>query len=441
MASGRRHDVALPSITIALAEARRLVALAPNRREKNTGIGRATAVFRHDPDVARAPIGQAATVVVRDARCDRLTPNRVGPRHRFCGRNSRRLICLIDAASATPPDKAAASATFDLRARDPQRTEVNRQRREGQQPHHRHRHVHQHRAAIAATAGTQAHAPHGEPDGAADGVVGGHGVRGRGPAALRVPPGGAAAGSPSAAGGGASSSPVGAGRKDFGRVGSGGTSSGSSGRTRRGVISTISSVRSARSDLLLNRTPMIGSLLRIGMAAFVLLRHVVQQARDGERLTVPQLNVGLGAARQERRNAEALKGDAVVEIERADLGLHLEADLVAGDRRLERQPHAELLELDRHRIGGALDDRNRELAAGEEARLLAVVGDQVRLGEALEVALRLERLQDCAEALAVVEEKRLRKSLNTCRDRPRARVPRTAASCCARRTAARCRTT
>ena len=67
MASGRRHDVALPSITIALAEARRLVALAPNRREKNTGIGRATAVFRHDPDVAGAPVGQAATVVVRDA--------------------------------------------------------------------------------------------------------------------------------------------------------------------------------------------------------------------------------------------------------------------------------------------------------------------------------------------------------------------------------------
>ncbi len=37
-----------------------------------------------------------------------------------------------------------------------------------------------------------------------------------------------------------------------GLVGSGGTSSGSSARTRRGVISTISSVCSARSALLLN---------------------------------------------------------------------------------------------------------------------------------------------------------------------------------------------
>ena len=36
--------------------------------------------------------------------------------------------------------------------------------------------------------------------------------------------------------------------------------------------------------------------------------------------------------------------------------------------------------------GCALDDGNRKLAAGQEAGLLAVVGDQVRLGEALEAA-------------------------------------------------------
>ena len=37
-----------------------------------------------------------------------------------------------------------------------------------------------------------------------------------------------------------------------------------------------------------------------------------------------------------------------------------------------------------------LDDRNRKLASGEEARLLAVVGNQVRFGEALECALLLQ---------------------------------------------------
>ena len=41
--------------------------------------------------------------------------------------------------------------------------------------------------------------------------------------------------------------------------------------------------------------------------------------------------------------------DAVVEVERADLGLHLQPDDVAGDRRPEVQPDAELLEHDRHR--------------------------------------------------------------------------------------------
>jgi hypothetical protein len=50
-------------------------------------------------------------------------------------------------------------------------------------------------------------------------------------------------------------------------VGKVGTSSGLSGRTRRGVMSTISSVCSARVALLLKSAPMIGSLPRIGIAA------------------------------------------------------------------------------------------------------------------------------------------------------------------------------
>ena len=53
------------------------------------------------------------------------------------------------------------------------------------------------------------------------------------------------------------------------------------------------------------------------------------------------------------------------------------------------------------------DDRNRELASGQEARLLAVVGDQVRLGQALEVAGLLERLDDGADAFLAVEEEQI----------------------------------
>ena len=71
------------------------------------------------------------------------------------------------------------------------------------------------------------------------------------------------------------------------------------------MISTISSVCSARSALLLNRVPMIGSLLRIGIAAASSCDDVVEQAGNRERLAVAQLHVGLGAPRRERGNPEA----------------------------------------------------------------------------------------------------------------------------------------
>ena len=92
-----------------------------------------------------------------------------------------------------------------------------------------------------------------------------------------------------------------------GSVGSGGTSSGLSGRTSRGVISTSSSVRSLRSALLLNRCPMIGSWLRIGIAARVGLRLLSIRPAIGERLAVAQLDFGLGAPRRQRGNPEALE--------------------------------------------------------------------------------------------------------------------------------------
>ena len=49
---------------------------------------------------------------------------------------------------------------------------------------------------------------------------------------------------------------------------------------------------------------MIGSLLSIGIAARSVLRDVVEQPGDRERLAVAQLDVRFGAPRRERRNAE-----------------------------------------------------------------------------------------------------------------------------------------
>ena len=54
-----------------------------------------------------------------------------------------------------------------------------------------------------------------------------------------------------------------------------------------------------------------------------------------------------------------------------------------------------------------LNDRIRILAAGEEAGFLAVFRDQVRLGEALEQALVLQRLDGAADVVLRVEEEQV----------------------------------
>ena len=150
----------------------------------------------------------------------------------------------------------------------------------------------------------------------------------------------------------------------------------------------------------------MGILLSTGNAGRVLLRQVVEQASNRERLAIAQLDVGFCAPRRECRHTEALQRNPVGEVERADLGRHLQPDDVAGDGRRERELDAELLVHHRHGAVGtrALDDRNRNLAAGKKARFLSVVGNQVRLGQALEEALRLQRLDDGAETLLPIEE-------------------------------------
>src|SRR6187551_2570550 len=61
------------------------------------------------------------------------------------------------------------------------------------------------------------------------------------------------------------------------------------------------------------------------------------------------------------------------------------------DHRFEVQAHTVFFELDGHGISGAaaLDDRNRELAAGEEARRLAIHGDQVWLSQSTQSTVGL----------------------------------------------------
>ena len=103
------------------------------------------------------------------------------------------------------------------------------------------------------------------------------------------------------------------------------------------------------------------------------------------------------------------------EVERADFGPHLQPDDVAGNHRLERQPDAEFLVDNGDGVRRpALHDRHRNLAAGEKAGFLAVVGDQIGLGEALEEAARLQRLDDrAAEPSWRLNKNRFRKSLKT----------------------------
>ena len=90
----------------------------------------------------------------------------------------------------------------------------------------------------------------------------------------------------------------------------GSVASGRSTELRRrifGVIITTSSVWFFCAALLRNSRPSIGMSPMPGIFCSVDVIAVVHQAGDRERLAVPQLELGLGAARRERRDAEALQ--------------------------------------------------------------------------------------------------------------------------------------
>ena len=141
-------------------------------------------------------------------------------------------------------------------------------------------------------------------------------------------------------------------------------------------------------------------------------RGVVEQTGDRKRLPVQQFDLGLGAARAQGRNAEALQHDRVGEIKRADFRSHLETDAIAsGHRRREAQTDAELLEdhADGEIGAAALCHGNRELAASQEAGFLAAFGDEIRFGQALKQPLVLQRLDGDAELILDVEQKQVEK--------------------------------
>ena len=69
-------------------------------------------------------------------------------------------------------------------------------------------------------------------------------------------------------------------------------------------MSTISSVARRGSRLLLKSLPMIGRLAQHRNRGGVVLRDVVQQAGNRERLPIAQLDVRLGAPRDQRGDAE-----------------------------------------------------------------------------------------------------------------------------------------
>src|SRR6185503_6382387 len=75
----------------------------------------------------------------------------------------------------------------------------------------------------------------------------------------------------------------------------------------------------------------------------------------------------------------------------------------------EPEPNAVFLEHDGHADVGArsLRDRDWELATSQEARFLPAFRDQIRLGEALEQATRLESTDQDAQVVLLTQDEQV----------------------------------
>jgi hypothetical protein len=84
----------------------------------------------------------------------------------------------------------------------------------------------------------------------------------------------------------------------------------------------------------------------------------------------------------------------------------MQLDQIAGNRRREVEAHTEFTIDNRDRTNAARE-RDRKLSASEKARLLSVVRNQIRLGEALEVAGLSQRTNDRADVVLRIEQEQV----------------------------------
>src|SRR5439155_25376805 len=123
--------------------------------------------------------------------------------------------------------------------------------------------------------------------------------------------------------------------------------------------------------------------------------------------TVAQFNFSVGAPRRKRWNPETSKRHAVSEIERADFRIDPQTNDVSGDSRREIQADTELFVLNRHDLGGALDDWHWNFTASEKAGFAAVIRNQVGFGQALKQSPRLESFHQGSNVVFRVKDKQV----------------------------------
>src|SRR4051812_12857067 len=131
---------------------------------------------------------------------------------------------------------------------------------------------------------------------------------------------------------------------------------------------------------------------------------MLDKAADHERLAVFQLHGGVDALRVPTRNVGAVDGGTERGVEAADFRFDLQMNsAIAKYDRQEIQSCAEFLELHAD-LAEAGRDRDRLLAAGQEAGRAAAQRDQAGLRQELDDVLVAEGLEEAEEALLVVDQ-------------------------------------
>ena len=159
--------------------------------------------------------------------------------------------------------------------------------------------------------------------------------------------------------------------------------------------------------LALESGPMIGSLLRSGIAAasfceMLFIRPAIANVCPSRSSTSVSARRVISAGMRNPESVRPLLKSS--ELTSGRTFSRITSPAMVG-LKVRRMPNS--LNTTGDRARGALHDRDRELAAGQEARFLAVVGDQVRFGEALEPAGRLQRLEHAADAVLAIEEEQV----------------------------------